>query len=120
MNTMVRKLAGLTLAGGLALASLSGCGLLGNAVDCASISDEMNDTVNAVGQDDFDSKVSTLRDKADGIDDADLKKAVMDFADLTEDLDKSTKDPGSSTGDVPDASKAQDMVETIQDKCQNL
>ncbi|CAM3441365.1 hypothetical protein [Stackebrandtia soli] len=121
MKTLTRRVASVILAGGLAVASLTGCGLIGgSAFDCAAIADSMTEVSNNIQADEatFQASVTKLREEAADITDAELKQAVEDYATLAEELNTFTNNPESADpNNIPDVSKATEMQNTFTEKC---
>jgi hypothetical protein len=123
MTSLSRRIATTVVSGAIAVAALTGCGLIGgSALDCAAISSTMQEVSSNLQADEatFKASVDKLRAEANDIGDADLKQAILDYAALAEQVNAFTNDPEGNMDNIPDASNAQSMVTTIQEKCQAL
>jgi len=123
MKTLTRRVASVILAGGLAVGSLTGCGLIGgSAFDCAAVADSMQETANNIQADEatFQESVTKLREEAADISDAELKQAVEDFATISEELNKFTNNPTGDMADIPDTSRLTELQTTFSEKCSAL
>lgn len=116
MNSLTRRLATVALGGALAVASLSGCGMFGTALDCGKLYSASNDVMTNINDPDgLKTAVEAFREAGKDINDSELKKAVNTFADEAEAAQKYSEDPMNAP--APDTAKMQDAVDVISKKC---
>lgn len=119
MNSLTRRLATVTLAGALAVGSMSGCGIFGSAIDCGKLYSAAQ-SVGSAGSDPaaLRTALDDLEKAAEDVSDADLKQAVKDVSTETKkSLDVLENPESADPSDVGDTKKVNAGLETIQEKC---
>ena len=121
MSAPLRRLPAVFASAGIALASLTGCGLIGGtAVDCVLVADAMTETVNNLQADEatFGDSVGKLREEAAGIEDADLREAIETFATNAEAINAIHNNPEEIvTRDPVDIADLMAQQDVFAEKC---
>ena len=121
MTFLTRRVLTVCAIGALAVGVVSGCGVFGTAVDCATVGDTMTEIAGKAGGDSKELKKSTdkLRKQAKDIEDDKLRKAAEDYADEADNLNSGANGDVGGAADT-NAGKLKSSAEDFVDKCNAL